>query len=54
MNTAAAADLEKYPKYKANYIRAFARMLKNNQDRGVKCSWNTPEEVYKWWLQIEK
>ena len=40
-------ELELYPKYKENYIRAFDRMLKN-LDHAT--TWKTGEDVMKWWL----
>lgn len=47
MSTAAAAELDKYPKYKANYLKAFRRML----DRYTEpTSWKDEEEVMNWWL----
>lgn len=54
MSTAAAAELEEYPKYKQNYLKAFERMLENNRKKGIACSWNTADEVYRWWLQLDK
>ena len=42
---------ERYPKFKNLYILAFEKMLKNNKEKGVECSWDTAEEVYKWWVQ---
>lgn len=53
MSTAAAAELERYPKFKEAYIRAFDRMLIANKERGIesKKGWNTGEDVMKWWLQ---
>lgn len=52
---AAAADLEKYPAYKRNYIRAFDRMIANNKERGIKvqANWKDGESVMRWWLQEE-
>lgn len=41
-------DFAKYPKYKANYIRAFDRMLKANPD--IDYTWETGLDVYKWWV----
>ena len=46
-------ELTEYPKYKANYMRAFERMLINNEARGVKKTWKTAEEVYRWWIRYE-
>ena len=48
MSTAAAAELERYPKYKQNYIRAFDRMLKEFETPPE--SWENGEAVMDWWL----
>lgn len=49
MSTAAAAELEEYPKYKQLYINAFDKMLQVNP--GKYKNWKTGEDVMKWWLQ---
>lgn len=50
----AAADLERWPKYKELYLRAFARMLKTREEAGKDNlhprDWSTPEKVMSWWL----
>lgn len=38
-------DFERYPKFKALYIKAFDRMLKNMD----KAEWKSGEEVFEWW-----
>ena len=43
-------ELGMYPKYKANYIRAFNRMINERKRRGKECRWEDGEEVMKWWL----
>lgn len=50
MNTAAAAaELQKYPKYRDNYLRAFDRMLKAYKtDKNL--TWHTAQDVMDWWL----
>lgn len=53
MSSTAAADLEKYPKYKQNYIRAFEKMLENLVKAGKKTNWKDGEDVMRWWLQEE-
>ena len=42
-----------YPKYKDNYMRAFDRMIKARKERGMynKAKWDTPENVFKWWME---
>ena len=48
MNTHQKEELEKYPKYKKQYLLAFEKMLKN-YDIPPK-SWNTAQDVYEWWV----
>ena len=43
-------ELELYPKYKENYLRAFKKMIKYRKSKGMKCDWETPEDVLKWWI----
>lgn len=43
-------ELELYPKYKENYLRAFAKMLEHRKANNKERSWSSPEEVMKWWL----
>lgn len=45
-------ELDKYPKFKEAYIKAFQRMI-DNFDK-TKCSWQSGEDVYRWWLQEER
>lgn len=58
MNVNAAAELERWPKYKELYLRAFARMLKTREEAGKDNlhprDWSTPEEVMACWLQGQK
>ena len=46
-------ELEKYPKYKQNYINAFDRMLKKRKELGkddAQGKWTSALGVYKWWV----
>lgn len=50
-------ELEMYPKYKANYILAFDRMMQRRRESGKKDyekegtqKWTDGESVYKWWI----
>ena len=51
MNAHAAEELEKYPKYKQAYMRAFERMLKQRNSKGWDDQWKTAEDVMEWWLR---
>lgn len=46
-------EFELYPKYKENYIRAFDRMLKTLERKGLtsKKGWQNGKEVFSWWMQ---
>lgn len=47
-------ELDKYPQYKKNYVKAFNRMIKNRMDAGMKTEWKTGEEVMRWWLMQDE
>lgn len=49
----ARGELDKYPKYKEMYLRAFAKMIEERKKRGLKTNadWSTPEKVMDWWLE---
>lgn len=46
-------DFAKYPKYRANYVRAFQKMLEVRKAEGRvdRCNWSNGESVMRWWLQ---
>lgn len=47
-------EFEDFPKYKEAYIRTFDRMLKFNSNKNYKYNWRTGQDVFDWWMQIEK
>lgn len=54
--TSARIELEKYPAYRRNYVRAFDRMLANRKAKGIehKDNWTDGEDVMKWWLMQDE
>lgn len=43
-------ELIEYPKYKENYLRAFARMLEERRKAGkIDTTWTSAEAVMYWW-----
>lgn len=46
-------EFERWPKFKANYIRAFDRMLIRGRSRGkvYADNWATGQDVFDWWMQ---
>ena len=51
LNTKRKFDFAKYPAYAENYKKAFDRMIKRRQEKGLPCKWENGEEVFKWWIQ---
>lgn len=43
-------ELELYPKYRDNYVRAFNKMLETRKRKGKETQWKNGEEVLKWWV----
>lgn len=50
------AEFRRYPKYKANYISAFERMLKARKYAGKDDvshgTWITADSVFRWWTEL--
>lgn len=44
-------EFDRWPKYRDAYLRAFAKMLDHRRESGLDTQWNTPEEVYEWWMR---
>ena len=49
----ARGELDRYPQYKQMYLRAFERMIRERERRGLKnnTDWSTPDKVMDWWLK---
>lgn len=43
-------EFKRWPKYKAQYIRTFDKVVKNRKAKGMKCTWETGEDVMNWWI----
>lgn len=43
-------EFERWPKYKAAYLRAFDKMLARRKERGLETKWTTSQEVFDWWM----
>ena len=46
-------DFARWPKYRENYLRAFAPMLENAKERGRGENWDTVDDVMRWWIGQE-
>ena len=51
MSSRRAEELERWPKYKRAYIKAFQRMIDKYDKR--KTEWKTGEDVMAWWVRNE-
>lgn len=43
-------EAARWPKYAANYIKAFDRMIARRKERGLATAWNSGEECFTWWI----
>lgn len=50
MNPQQQRELEKYPKYKLNYLKAFDRMLEELMKNNLTTIWKTADDVMEWWV----
>lgn len=51
MATNQKEELERYPKFKLNYLKAFDRMLYERKKAGLLTDkWQTAEDVFNWWV----
>ncbi len=49
------ADARRYPGYKRLYLHWFKALFQQRQEEGKPLdNWNTPEEMFDWWMQDEK
>ena len=51
MNVNREAELERYPKYKALYMRAFSKMIEERKRRGREDNFDSPQAVMDWYLE---
>jgi phosphoadenosine phosphosulfate reductase len=47
-------QFERWPKFRAMYIRAFDKMLIRRKEHGLETTWKDAEEVMAWWLKEDK
>lgn len=51
--TGRLAEFKRWPKYKDLYLLAFKNLLEERAARGMYVSWQTPEDVYNWWMEYD-
>ena len=51
MSTNRVTELNKYPKFREAYLRAFDRMLKVRNKENMDTQWKNACEVMKWWVE---
>lgn len=47
-------EFKDFPTYKANYIKAFEKMIEVRKKRGLENKWKTGQEVFDWWIGKDK
>lgn len=43
-------EFDRWPKYKAAYLRAFDKMLRHRVSCGLDTQWTSSEQVFDWWM----
>lgn len=43
-------EFERWPKYREAYLRSFAKMLDHRRAAGLATEWDTPQQVFEWWM----
>lgn len=46
------SDFERWPKYKTLYLKAFEKMLEVIKSKHNTVNWETPEDVFEWWVRL--
>lgn len=46
-------EFKRWPKYKNLYLLAFKNLLEERATRGMDTSWQTPEDVFNWWMEYD-
>lgn len=46
-------QFKRWPKYKNLYLLAFKNLLEERAARGMYTSWQTPQDVYNWWMEYD-
>lgn len=54
MSTRQKNELNRWPKIKKLYFRAFERMIEERNKAGLETNWKTGEEVFSWWLSDKR
>ena len=46
-------EFARWPKYKNLYLLAFKKLLEERAARGMFVDWQTPEDVFNWWMEYD-
>jgi len=47
------AEFIRWPKFKNLYLLAFDHLLEERAARGLPTSWQTPQDVFNWWMEYD-
>lgn len=48
------SEFERYPKFKRQYLKAFEKMLNRIKEAGLATTWESADDVFNWWIEINK
>ena len=46
-------QFNRFPKYKNLYLLAFKKLLEERAAKGMYVDWQTPEDVFNWWMEYD-
>ena len=46
-------EINRWPKYKQHYLKAFEKMLVERKRRGKADEWQSPQDVFNWWMEYD-
>lgn len=46
-------EFARWPKYKNSYLNAFQKMLVRREEKGLVTEWQTPRDVFNWWMEYD-
>lgn len=48
------SEFERYPKFKRQYLKAFEKMLNRIKEAGLATTWESADDVFNWWMEINE
>jgi len=53
-NSKREKEISRWPRYYQKYLRAFGECIEKRKMDGLPTTWDTPEQMMKWWLECKR